>query len=91
MLREATVTAIRPSKLSKAYGLGRGLFELDLEVAQQEAFGCLGPNGAWQDNDDPIAHRHHRQVGAAAHPAEICDDLLAAPGGGIPTQSSQPQ
>ena len=40
------VAAIRTSKLSKDYGLGRGLFELDLEVVPQEVFGFLGPNGA---------------------------------------------
>jgi len=38
--------AIRTSKLSKDYGLGRGLFDLDLEVLPQEVFGYLGPNGA---------------------------------------------
>jgi ABC-2 type transport system ATP-binding protein len=32
--------------LSKDYGCGRGLFELDLEVHQGEIFGFLGPNGA---------------------------------------------
>jgi ABC-2 type transport system ATP-binding protein len=32
--------------LSKDYGAGRGLFELDLEVWQGEVFGFLGPNGA---------------------------------------------
>src|SRR5262249_16316201 len=32
--------------LSKDYGSGRGLFELDLEVHQGEVFGFLGPNGA---------------------------------------------
>ncbi len=40
------VAAIRTSKLSKDYGLGRGLFELDLDVEPQEVFGFLGPNGA---------------------------------------------
>lgn len=40
------VTAIRTSRLSKDYGLGRGLFELDLVVTPQEIFGYLGPNGA---------------------------------------------
>src|SRR6267378_2648155 len=40
------VAAIATSKLSKDYGLGRGLFELDLRVEQQEVFGFLGPNGA---------------------------------------------
>jgi ABC-2 type transport system ATP-binding protein len=38
--------AIQTSKLSKDYGLGHGLFDLDLEVAPQEVFGYLGPNGA---------------------------------------------
>jgi ABC-2 type transport system ATP-binding protein len=38
--------AISASGLSKDYGSGRGLFELDLEVRQGEVFGFLGPNGA---------------------------------------------
>jgi ABC-2 type transport system ATP-binding protein len=37
---------IATSGLSKDYGSGRGLFELDLEVAPGEVFGFLGPNGA---------------------------------------------
>jgi beta-exotoxin I transport system ATP-binding protein len=32
--------------LSKDFGSGRGVFGLDLEVAQGEVFGFLGPNGA---------------------------------------------
>jgi beta-exotoxin I transport system ATP-binding protein len=40
------VAAIQASKLSKDYGLGHGLFDLDLAVAPQEVFGYLGPNGA---------------------------------------------
>jgi len=40
------VAAIRTSKLTKDYGLGRGLFDLDLQVREQEVFGFLGPNGA---------------------------------------------
>jgi len=46
MLREMAASAIRTSKLSKDYGAGRGLFDLDLEVSPQEIFGYLGPNGA---------------------------------------------
>jgi ABC-2 type transport system ATP-binding protein len=38
--------AIATSGLSKDYGSGRGLFDLDLEVEQGEVFGFLGPNGA---------------------------------------------
>ena len=34
------------SGLTKDYGSGRGLFELDLEVGRGEVFGFLGPNGA---------------------------------------------
>jgi ABC-2 type transport system ATP-binding protein len=38
--------AIRIEGLTKDYGSGRGLFELDLEVQAGEIFGYLGPNGA---------------------------------------------
>jgi len=37
---------IRTQKLTKDYGSGRGLFDLDLEVQEGEVFGYLGPNGA---------------------------------------------
>ncbi|HEY6523015.1 MAG TPA: ABC transporter ATP-binding protein [Solirubrobacteraceae bacterium] len=38
--------AIATHGLSKDFGGGRGLFELDLEVQHGEVFGFLGPNGA---------------------------------------------
>ncbi|MFN8152087.1 MAG: ATP-binding cassette domain-containing protein [Solirubrobacterales bacterium] len=38
--------AIETSGLSKDYGEGRGVFDLDLEVRPGEVFGFLGPNGA---------------------------------------------
>ena len=38
--------AIATSGLSKDYGSGRGLFDLELEVERGEVFGFLGPNGA---------------------------------------------
>lgn len=38
--------AIKTQGLTKDYGGGRGLFDLDLEVAEDEVFGYLGPNGA---------------------------------------------
>jgi ABC-2 type transport system ATP-binding protein len=38
--------AITTKGLSKDYGRGRGIFELDLEVAEGEVLGYLGPNGA---------------------------------------------
>jgi ABC-2 type transport system ATP-binding protein len=39
-------SAIRTSGLTKDYGAGRGLFDLDLEVPEGQVFGYLGPNGA---------------------------------------------
>jgi ABC-2 type transport system ATP-binding protein len=39
-------TAITTQGLTKDYGGGRGLFDLDLEVTDGEVFGYLGPNGA---------------------------------------------
>jgi len=42
----ATMTAICARGLTKDYGAGRGLFDLDLDVAGGEVFGYLGPNGA---------------------------------------------
>ena len=38
--------AIVTTGLTKDYGNGRGLFDLDLEVGVGEVFGFLGPNGA---------------------------------------------
>jgi beta-exotoxin I transport system ATP-binding protein len=38
--------AIATHRLSKDFGSGRGLFDLDLEVQRGEVFGFLGPNGA---------------------------------------------
>ena len=42
----AASKAIETSGLSKDYGEGRGVFDLDLEVRPGEVFGFLGPNGA---------------------------------------------
>jgi ABC-2 type transport system ATP-binding protein len=38
--------AIKTQGLTKDYGGGRGLFDLEFEVAEGEVFGYLGPNGA---------------------------------------------
>src|SRR5574340_287973 len=38
--------AISCSGLTKDYGRGRGVFDLDLEVGPGEVFGFIGPNGA---------------------------------------------
>ena len=37
---------IQTEQLTKSYGVHRGIIDLDLEVAEGEAFGFLGPNGA---------------------------------------------
>ncbi len=42
----STAPAIATHGLSKDYGSGRGVFELELEIRQGEVFGFLGPNGA---------------------------------------------
>jgi ABC-2 type transport system ATP-binding protein len=67
MLREMAVAAIRTSKLSKDYGLGRGLFELDLEVAPQEVFGYLGPNGSGKSTTIRLLMGMIRSTSGAAH------------------------
>lgn len=38
--------AVQTSSLTKDYGDGRGVFDLDLQVRRGEVFGYLGPNGA---------------------------------------------
>jgi ABC-2 type transport system ATP-binding protein len=39
-------SAIHTERLTKSYGSHRGIIEVDLDVAEGEAFGFLGPNGA---------------------------------------------
>ena len=67
MLREMAASAIRTSKLSKDYGLGRGLFQLDLEVAPQEVFGYLGPNGSGKTTTIRLLMGMIRPTGGAAY------------------------
>jgi len=67
MLREMAVSAIRTSKLSKDYGLARGLFELDLDVAPQEVFGYLGPNGSGKTTTIRLLMGMIRPTGGAAY------------------------
>jgi ABC-2 type transport system ATP-binding protein len=67
MLRAMAVAAIRTNRLSKDYGLGRGLFELDLEVSAQEVFGYLGPNGAGKTTTIRCLMGMIRPTGGSAH------------------------
>jgi len=41
-----TAAAIQTQKLTKYYGSARGVVDLDLEVAEGEVFGFIGPNGS---------------------------------------------
>jgi ABC-type multidrug transport system ATPase subunit len=43
---DATALAISCAGLTKDYGSGHGVFDLDLSVRSGEAFGFIGPNGA---------------------------------------------
>ena len=67
MLREMPAAAIRTSKLTKNYGLGRGLFDLDLEVSPQEVFGYLGPNGAGKSTTIRLLMDMIRPTSGGAH------------------------
>jgi ABC-2 type transport system ATP-binding protein len=67
MLREMAVSAIRTSKLSKDYGVGRGLFELDLDVPPQEVFGYLGPNGSGKTTTIRLLMGMIRPTGGTAY------------------------
>ena len=40
------MAAVQTAGLTKDYGAGHGIFDLDLEVNEGEVFGFLGPNGA---------------------------------------------
>jgi ABC-type multidrug transport system ATPase subunit len=42
----ATDPVVETQGLSKDYGSGRGLFDLDLTITRESVFGYLGPNGA---------------------------------------------
>jgi ABC-type multidrug transport system ATPase subunit len=45
-VRESSASAVETERLTKDYGAGRGIFDLDLVVSRGEIFGYLGPNGA---------------------------------------------
>ncbi len=46
MPREGAVPAIATTSLTKDFGSGRGVFDVDLTVYEGEIFGFIGPNGA---------------------------------------------
>lgn len=59
--------AIRTDRLSKDYGVGRGLFDLDLQVTGQEVFGYLGPNGSGKTTTIRLLMGMIRPTGGTAH------------------------
>jgi ABC-2 type transport system ATP-binding protein len=61
------LAAISTSRLTKDYGSGRGLFDLDLRVAPQEAFGYLGPNGAGKTSTIRLLMGMIRPSSGSAH------------------------
>jgi ABC-2 type transport system ATP-binding protein len=72
--------AIRTEGLTKDYGRGAGLFDLDLQVESGETFGYLGPNGAGKTTTirllmDMIRPTHGRAavfgVDCHAHPVQV--------------------
>ncbi len=67
MLLEMPAAAIRTAKLSKDYGLGHGLFDLDLEVSPKEVFGYLGPNGAGKSTTIRCLMGSIRPTAGSAH------------------------
>jgi len=61
------LAAISTSRLTKDYGLGRGLFDLDLRVSPQEVFGYLGPNGAGKTTTIRLLMGMIRPSGGSGH------------------------
>jgi len=61
------VTAIiQTEKLTKSYGVHRGIVDIDLEVNEGEAFGFLGPNGAGKTTTIRVLLDHLRPTSGRA-------------------------
>ena len=52
--------------LSKDYGGGRGLFDLDLAIPRETVFGYLGPNGAGKTTTIKLLMAMIRPTGGGA-------------------------
>jgi ABC-2 type transport system ATP-binding protein len=57
---------IQAEKLTKTYGTHRGIVDVDLEVAEGEAFGFLGPNGAGKTTTIRVLLDHIRPTSGRA-------------------------
>jgi ABC-2 type transport system ATP-binding protein len=61
------VTAIiQTEKLTKSYGVHRGIVDIDLDVTEGEAFGFLGPNGAGKTTTIRVLLDHVRPTSGRA-------------------------
>ncbi|HXZ98748.1 MAG TPA: ABC transporter ATP-binding protein [Candidatus Binatia bacterium] len=81
--------AIRTEGLTKDYGGGAGLFDLDLQVESGEVFGYLGPNGAGKTTTirllmDMIRPTRGRAevfaIDCQAHPVQVKREVGYVPG-----------
>jgi ABC-2 type transport system ATP-binding protein len=59
-------TIIQTEKLTKSYGVHRGIVEVDLAVEQGEVFGFLGPNGAGKTTTIRVILDHIRPTSGRA-------------------------
>ncbi|HEX5822818.1 MAG TPA: ABC transporter ATP-binding protein [Candidatus Limnocylindrales bacterium] len=57
---------IQTEKLTKSYGSHRGIIDIDLEIAEGEAFGFLGPNGAGKTTTIRVLLDHIRPTSGRA-------------------------
>ncbi len=57
---------IQTERLTKSYGSHRGIVDVDLEVAEGEAFGFLGPNGAGKTTTIRVLLDHLRPTSGRA-------------------------
>ena len=61
-----TSATIQIEKLTKSYGAHRGIIDIDLAVAEGEAFGFLGPNGAGKTTTIRVLLDHLRPTSGRA-------------------------
>jgi ABC-type glutathione transport system ATPase component len=83
-----TSTAIETTGLTKDYGSGRGLFDLDLVVEEGEVFGYLGPNDAGKTTTIRLWYQRRElrpgcgRDAASGHRQLVATDRLARIGSG---------
>ena len=74
-------TIVRTDGLTRDYGGGAGLFDVDLQVPQGSVYGLVGPNGAGKTTLLSIltglrrADRGTVHIGASRHRVAVCPDV----------------